>query len=178
MNRLKELRQERKKTQGQLADEMGVTKRTYIYWEKGERQIKPDKAQKLADYFEVPLWYLLGYDIEGIIEATAKRYEDAGVTNYEDVEKMFEASVIIKKYIDDEERFNLLISVIPPSDYSLLLRDLIKISELQNSKDADILLNYLLLEEHDKEIIFKLITSLADKRIKSANANQEEQDET
>lgn len=178
MNRLKELRQKKGDTQEDVAKAMGVTRRGYQKWENEESQIKPEKAQQLADYFEVPLWYLLGYDIEGIIKATAKRYEDAGVTNYEDVEKMFEASVIIKKYIDDEERFDLLISVIPPSDYSLLLRDLIKISELQNSKDADILLNYLLLEEHDKQIIFELITSLADKSIKSAVANKEKQDET
>ena len=53
MNRLKELRQEKKLTQQELADEIGVTKRTYIYWEKGERQIKPEKAQQLADFFGV-----------------------------------------------------------------------------------------------------------------------------
>lgn len=61
MNRLKELRQEKKLTQQELANEIGVTKRTYIYWEKGERQIKPEKAQQLADYFRVSVGYLLGY---------------------------------------------------------------------------------------------------------------------
>lgn len=61
MNRLKELRQSKKKTQQELADMVGVTKRTYIYWEQGERQIKPGKAQMLADYFKVSVGYLLGY---------------------------------------------------------------------------------------------------------------------
>ena len=61
MNRLKELRQSKKKTQQELADIVGVTKRTYIYWEQGERQIKPEKAQMLADYFKVSVGYLLGY---------------------------------------------------------------------------------------------------------------------
>lgn len=61
MNRLKELRQEKKLTQQELANEIGVTKRTYIYWEKGERQIKPEKAQQLADFFGVSVGYLLGY---------------------------------------------------------------------------------------------------------------------
>lgn len=61
MNRLKELRQEKKLTQQELANEIGVTKRTYIYWEKGERQIKPEKAQQLADFFGVGVGYLLGY---------------------------------------------------------------------------------------------------------------------
>lgn len=61
MNRLKELRQSKKKTQQELADMVGVTKRTYIYWEQGERQIKPEKSQMLADYFKVSVGYLLGY---------------------------------------------------------------------------------------------------------------------
>ncbi|MFM0794290.1 helix-turn-helix transcriptional regulator [Streptococcus suis] len=62
MNRLKELRKEKKLTQQELADIAEVSKRTYIYWEKGESQIKPDKAQALADYFEVEVGYLLGYN--------------------------------------------------------------------------------------------------------------------
>ena len=53
MNRLKDLRQNKKLTQQELANEMGITKRTYIYWEKGDRQIKPEKAQQLADFFGV-----------------------------------------------------------------------------------------------------------------------------
>ncbi|WP_447584374.1 helix-turn-helix transcriptional regulator [Streptococcus pasteurianus] len=62
MNRLKELRKEKGLTQQGLADEIGITKRTYIYWEQGERQIKPDKAEKLADFFGVSIAHLLGYD--------------------------------------------------------------------------------------------------------------------
>ncbi|MCE2244410.1 helix-turn-helix transcriptional regulator [Streptococcus thermophilus] len=71
MNRLKELRQSKKKTQQEMADIVGVTKRTYIYWEQGERQIKPEKAKVLADYFGVTVGYLLGYDdIEDLITET------------------------------------------------------------------------------------------------------------
>lgn len=68
MNRLKELRLNKKEngkvgvTQQEVADRIGVTKRTYIYWEKNERQIKPEKAQQLADYFGVSVGYLLGYE--------------------------------------------------------------------------------------------------------------------
>ena len=73
-NKLKQLRLEKEyngkvgMTQQEVADEIGVTKRTYIYWEKGERQIKPDKAQQLADFFEVPVGYLLGYSDSPIFE--------------------------------------------------------------------------------------------------------------
>ncbi|NQL66068.1 helix-turn-helix transcriptional regulator [Streptococcus suis] len=62
MNRLKELRKEKKLTQQELADTFQVSKRTVQYWENGESQIKPDKAQKLADHFGVPVGYLLGYE--------------------------------------------------------------------------------------------------------------------
>ena len=61
MNRLKELRKEKKLTQEELAGEIGVSKITILRWENGERQIKPDKAQALADYFGVPDSYLYGY---------------------------------------------------------------------------------------------------------------------
>lgn len=62
LNRIKELRQKEKLTQEELANKIGVTKRTIIAWEKGERQIKPDKAQALADLFRVEVGYLLGYN--------------------------------------------------------------------------------------------------------------------
>lgn len=70
MNRLKELRQQKGSTQQEVADQANVTKRSYIYWENNERQIKPEKAQLLADYFDVSVGYLLGYtDI-------SQKYED------------------------------------------------------------------------------------------------------
>lgn len=64
MNRLKELRQQKGSTQQEVADQANVTKRSYIYWENNERQIKPEKAQLLADYFDVSVGYLLGHSNE------------------------------------------------------------------------------------------------------------------
>lgn len=61
MNRLKELRKEKKLTQEELAKILGISKRTLAYWEKGESQIKTEKAEKLADFFGVNTAYLLGY---------------------------------------------------------------------------------------------------------------------
>ncbi|WP_105140397.1 helix-turn-helix transcriptional regulator [Streptococcus suis] len=61
-NRLEILRKEKGETQDQVAKKVGVSKRTYIYWEKGERQIKPDKAKELAKHFGVSVGYLLGYE--------------------------------------------------------------------------------------------------------------------
>lgn len=61
MNRLKELRRKKGDTQEVVAKAMGVTRRGYQKWENGESQIKPDKAQQLADYFGVSVGFLLGY---------------------------------------------------------------------------------------------------------------------
>lgn len=62
MNRLKELRQEKKLSQKELAENIGVHYRTLQNWENGESQIKPEKSQQLADYFGVSVGYLLGYN--------------------------------------------------------------------------------------------------------------------
>ncbi|MFA9414034.1 MULTISPECIES: helix-turn-helix transcriptional regulator [unclassified Streptococcus] len=61
MNRLKELRAEKGLTQQELADIVDVTKLTIANWENEKHKVKSDKAQQLADYFEVSVGYLLGY---------------------------------------------------------------------------------------------------------------------
>lgn len=71
MNRLKELRQKKGDTQEDVAKAMGVTRRGYQKWENEESQIKPEKAKQLADFFEVPVGYLLGYDEYYAIEKEA-----------------------------------------------------------------------------------------------------------
>lgn len=64
MNRLKELRKRDKITQVAFAKDNGIPLRTLQSWENGESQIKPEKAQQLADYFGVSVGYLLGYEIK------------------------------------------------------------------------------------------------------------------
>ncbi|PZO95123.1 MAG: hypothetical protein DI617_04810 [Streptococcus pyogenes] len=44
---MKKVKARKKLTQQKLANKIGVIKRTYIYWEKGERQIQPDKSQTI-----------------------------------------------------------------------------------------------------------------------------------
>ncbi len=61
MNRLKELRKEKKLSQKEIAKEMSISEKTLSRWENGESQIKPEKAQQLAKYFGVSVGYLLGY---------------------------------------------------------------------------------------------------------------------
>lgn len=62
MIRLKELRKEKKLSQKELADCTGISYRTIQRLENGETQIKSNKAQQLATFFDVPIGYLLGYE--------------------------------------------------------------------------------------------------------------------
>ena len=66
MNRLKELRQNKKLSQKEIAETLGFSLRSFQRMENGESQIKPEKAQQLADYFGVSVGYLLGYEPEGM----------------------------------------------------------------------------------------------------------------
>ncbi|HFI0231439.1 TPA: helix-turn-helix domain-containing protein [Streptococcus suis] len=111
MNRLKILRKEKGETQDQVAEVAGVSKRSYIYWENGERQIKPDKAQALADHFGVSVGYLLGYtDI-------AKQYDDeifvdeypSGPWFYSKKRHEAETQQIIRHYLIKLARESLII---------------------------------------------------------------------
>ena len=62
MNRLKELRKDKKISQTTLAKLLNVNEKTISRWENGESQIKPEKAEKLANFFGVSIAHLLGYE--------------------------------------------------------------------------------------------------------------------
>jgi XRE family transcriptional regulator len=83
MNRLKELRKEKKLSQKEIAKEMSISEKTLSRWENGESQIKPEKAQQLADYFGVSVGYLLGYSEYRELE---KALDKTIFSNYPDVE--------------------------------------------------------------------------------------------
>ena len=106
MNRLKILRKEKGETQDQVAEVAGVSKRSYIYWENGERQIKQDKAQKLADHFGVPVGYLLGYDVKlsdakkALLEST-QNLEDTTKQAFEVANSVFVEQVTAIENITD-----------------------------------------------------------------------------
>jgi len=58
--RLKELREENKLTQKEVADAVGGTQSNLAKWEKGKNQPPADMVIKLADFFGVTTDYLLG----------------------------------------------------------------------------------------------------------------------
>lgn len=75
MNRLKQLRKQKKLTQQELAEIIRVHHRTLQNWENGNAQIFPKNQKALAEYFGVSVGYLLGLDTpakDGITELIDK----------------------------------------------------------------------------------------------------------
>ena len=62
MNRIKEIRQEKKLSQKDLAKKLNISQQAISLYEKGDREPKLETWQKLADYFNVSVPYLQGID--------------------------------------------------------------------------------------------------------------------
>ena len=61
-NRLKEIRQEKKLSQKDLAKKLNISQQAISLYEKGGREPKLETWQKLADFFNVSVPYLQGLD--------------------------------------------------------------------------------------------------------------------
>lgn len=81
MNRLKELRKQKKLTIIELAEKIGVTKLTILNWEHGTHEIKGSNAKKLADYFNVSIPYLLGYDTDNTLSDLVAKINEWAISH-------------------------------------------------------------------------------------------------
>lgn len=197
-NKLKELRLKKEyngklgMTQQEVADEIGVTKRTYIYWEKGERQIKPEKAQLLADYFGVSVARLLGYEnnfIESVKNLSQKDGSDEAF--FKAFRAYYELKIADGKEnlltLKDEDflskyREEILKSLIPNfnelsnreikkylSDDRIIneadqkLNDFLFTLGTLNPQETQLLVDFISLSPKDKQIVLNLLKSLSDK---------------
>ncbi|MGT2916092.1 helix-turn-helix domain-containing protein [Streptococcus dysgalactiae] len=156
MNRLKELRQEKKLSQKEMALELQTPLRTYQRWENGESQIKPDKAQALADYFGVSVGYLLGYseyekttDIKNLVYDTP--YGGAAGIVYDEIAKKI-GEKRMKRFLENTASNTFI-------QFSMFDND----NDLMHTKEAEMILLFELLDNSDKQLVFDLIKSLSDK---------------
>ena len=62
-NRIKQLRLEQHKTQKEVGEAVGLSDRAIAHYEKGIREPKLETWQKLANYFDVTVYYLQGYGL-------------------------------------------------------------------------------------------------------------------
>lgn len=89
--KLKELRGSR--TQEEIANQLGMNRQTYRYYEAGERNADYDTLFKIADFYGVSIDYLLGHDVKDN-QSVAK----TNITNIKPIE------LIDTKNIQDVER--------------------------------------------------------------------------
>lgn len=61
-NILKELRLEHGISQRKLGEALGVVNQTISFWETGSREPDLDTLVKIAQYFNVSIGYLLGFE--------------------------------------------------------------------------------------------------------------------
>ena len=168
MNRLKELRQKKGDTQEDVAKVMGVTRRGYQKWENGESQIKPEKARQLADYFGVNVAYLLGFEDKQDILKIIQSNEFKKLLNDIDIEKINElgsAYKNVEEHINNPVKYNNfgkgLLNHIP--SYMFTIEELINADKENNTNFADILINYISLNDYDKKIAFDLVQKLSER---------------
>lgn len=192
MNRLKELRQEKKLSQKEIAETLGFSLRSFQRMENGESQIKPEKAQLLADYFGVSVANLLGYEnnfIESVKNLSQKDGSD------EVFFKAFRAYYELKTAdgrenlltLKDEDFLNkyreeILKNLIPNikelskqeiekylSDEKLLneakqkLNDFLFTIGTLNPQETQLLVDFISLSYKDKQIILNILGSLNQK---------------
>ena len=62
MNKIRELRKQRKMTQKELAKHLQIADSTLSYWEMGRYEPDTDALMKLSRFFSVPIDYILGGD--------------------------------------------------------------------------------------------------------------------
>ena len=168
MNRLKELRQKKGDTQEDVAKVMGVTRRGYQKWENGESQIKPEKARQLADYFGVNVAYLLGFEDKQNILKIIQSNEFKKLLNDIDIKKINElgsAYKNVEEHINNPVKYNNfgkgLLNHIP--SYMFTIEELINADKENNTNFADILINYISLNDYDKKIAFDLVQKLSER---------------
>lgn len=101
MDRLRQLRKKNNKTQAQMAAVIGLTQQAYATYENNIAQPPIDILEKLADYFNVSVDYLLGRTddkngiaLEGVYFRLESEVQELGLPP-EDVQKVID---LYKKY--------------------------------------------------------------------------------
>lgn len=175
MNRLKELRKQKGLTQQGLADEISVSKITVLRWENEERQIKPEKAQQLADYFGVSVGYLLGYsEYRDSQEASYQLYRKDSNDPFNHVKAKVYSLLgdDLMKVLEDQ-----YVTGHDDPDYSKLTSFLSAVNQLSYTDEEELLLNYGILPKEDKKIIKNLVFDMAEK-VKRTITKEKQEKET
>ena len=169
MNRLKELRKQKGLTQQGLADKISVSKITVLRWENEERQIKPEKAQQLADFFGVSVGYLLGYSEYRDSQEASFHLNKINPNDPYNLVRARICSILGDDLMEELER--QYVTGYDEPDYSNLISFLSAVNQLSYTDEEELLLNYGILPKEDKKIIKNLVSDMAEK-VKIANKKE------
>ncbi|QBX09705.1 XRE family transcriptional regulator [Streptococcus satellite phage Javan373] len=192
MNKIKNLRESKGLSQDRLSQELGINLRTLQRWENGETAIRSKNINRIADYFNVTVPELLGYEdfykIEReALESSSDISEKLNDPNY---------NRIILEYNESNKKngkFVLLLSTetdavplieksiekvildnyhkLQDGDYEESLTGILS-EDITNTYIAlsflpipfnDFFSKFLTLSNSDKKIVLKLVSSLHDK---------------
>jgi transcriptional regulator with XRE-family HTH domain len=128
-SRLKELRKERGLTQLQIAEKLGMARTTYSGYENGTRETDHETLNKIANFFDTNVDYLLGRHNnrhlsfldkvrsgEGISEQTAARdysyflkeiereFPNADLNDPDTIRHIKKAVSFVLDFLDDEDK--------------------------------------------------------------------------
>ena len=93
-NRIKELRQKNSLTLEKIGEKVGIAKNTLSRYESGKREPKLEVWQKLADFFDVSVPYLQGFETQ-IPNRLRELRRSHGLTLKDTVEKVKEQEALI-----------------------------------------------------------------------------------
>lgn len=108
--RLKELRQQKKLTQANVANSLGITQQSYARWENGKVTPSPEKLSQIAKFYGVTTDYLLGNEPEEDELANVEmlfRMTSDGLTEEEKAvfrEELIEFMKERKKLFEEDEK--------------------------------------------------------------------------
>lgn len=113
MNRMKELREEKKISMKEAARRLGIPYTTYVNYEKGLREPNSEMLINISNFFNCTIDYLLGKSNDRIDENLLDKVNETDDYPLRQTGNFFDA-----KY---EEIMNLLTNMMAPSDRNPLL---------------------------------------------------------
>mgnify|MGYP000211399865 CR=1 FL=1 len=140
-DRLVILRKENNFTQDKLADELNVSKSTISMYEKGNRMPSYEMLEKIADFFNVDIDYLMG-------KSDIKR--KVSVTPHSIISNIKERELTHKELLKVQEKESIsLISIYLEKNSACSL------GEIKRGNKVDVIKNGEILKTYDVELILK-----------------------
>lgn len=103
-SRIREERLKRNLTQEQLGEKIGVSKVAISHYERGEEQPKIEKLSKLIEVLKITPNYLLGQDVDVVLEHEEPYYFKISEQELEILKQLRNHQRLYKKLCDEPKR--------------------------------------------------------------------------